>query len=126
MNAIEPLFRGGSIWKPSTSTIRNKVIQPAKKMFPTCAKQPHQEQKQGVALFHPRARCPCLWWLCQPIIDLQAVPVEASILFADQDLTPRRRFFQCHRPASAPTAIKPRTAEPGSGTDRIAPKTPFE
>ena len=36
-----------------------------------------------------------------------------------------RRFFQCHPVASDPMAIKPRTAELGSGTDWIAPKTPF-
>jgi hypothetical protein len=42
----------------------------------------------------------------------------------DQDVTARRRFFHCHRPASAPTAIKPRTIELGSGTAEKAPTSP--
>jgi hypothetical protein len=47
----------------------------------------------------------------------------------DQDVTARRRFFQCHRPASAPMAIKPRTTELGSGTEdtsAMAPRSPCE
>ena len=39
------------------------------------------------------------------------------------DSCSRRRFFNCQPPANIPAAIKPRTAELGSGTE-IAPKRP--
>ena len=34
MKPIEPSFRGGLIWNPSTSTTRNDVTQPAKRVLP--------------------------------------------------------------------------------------------
>ena len=42
----------------------------------------------------------------------------------DQDLALRRRFIHRQPPASTPMAINPRTAELGSGTELIRPKTP--
>jgi hypothetical protein len=46
-------------------------------------------------------------------------------LRCDQAIARRRRFFHRHPPASDPRAIRPRTAELGSGTAESAPNRPL-
>ena len=61
--------------------------------------------------------------LARPSVSRRSQNQSPTGLF-DQHPWVRRRFFHCQPPASVPAAIKPRSAELGSGTDEMAPRRP--